>query len=1360
MKNLTSTLVRSLLALWLTTLSAWAVVTIDPPTRTFTKDGGGGSILTSGSGTWTASANVSWLTLTPRTSGNAGDSCIYVVNSNLSADTRQGIITLAGNTHTVTQTGYPATLTPALVTINLAGGSRTVAVTTSVGVSWTAVSNAGWITVSTPSGIGSGTVAYTVAAYTGVTTRTGSLIIGNQTFTVTQTGTDVNILPYSVDKAYSSDIVMVAVSALSTTNWNVTSNDSWISVVDPGNKFGNSTVTLGIGTNPSFLDRTGTVQIGSATFTIHQSGTPNPILDILPKVATAEATGAYGNIAVFATPDAPWTAETLSSWIILSNTIGAGNGNIGYVASANPALSPRTGTVRVYAPAVLPRVDLTLSLLAHVPTGPTDVSGWMRHPTGAIETRMDGSFCRALSGPDLKTDIDAGSVAIRFRVETVGAIQRIFGLNANSRNTALYINADNYLVFHSGSSVLVSNFTVEANKDYHVIVTASAAQVVCIYAGEVAGTIRQAGTSTFSSAPFLLSVATPASAVKLGYADLPSSGYLNGGVLKDFRLYGRTLNSDEVTALFAAALTAAPYGPVATPAINPVVSYNLRDQAVATGGSLAPTSGTLIPYTLMAAKTSGLTNSMALIHQRDYNDSFSISSLAIPVTSAVSPHSAYLGGGTVFYGGTQIITVSAAFLYEDYTTQTSVAQDVAATQTASGTYTPATATTDITLTFTNPIPQKWVKSVSVSAKFSQSARSSSYTPTFSYSVGAITVNIPATTPTTVSGCVGFSEAQDRFSAPQRALKSAGTGELRLWSHQSSFASQSATYSFWLRCDALPTTGTRLRLFKRAGLLSHLLTAEIDSAGNILYSDGTQTVTLNAGIKANQWQMLTLTGAYGANLTAFVDGAEVGNTNVFSAYNFGTTGGDPVWMRIGGWSGSLGNVAFYDGALSSTQVKSIYDAEKAIFLDHVVTQGVVNPSISPETATLPAAGGTTSSHLALASNVNWTAASSATWLQLTSSSSGAGSSDLQVFAAANPTVTTRSATVTIAGKVFTVTQAGLPAAVACQETIFTTDGGSAWVDVTAGGNAQWDSSSNASWLTVALGATGLGSGEVFIVADPYTDTSRSRTGTVTVAGSTLYFTQRGYALSISPQVAQLGSNSGAGEFGVAAPLSAIWEAIATQPWITLSGGTMGIGNGTLRYTVATNTTGQTRTGKIIVSGVEYNITQVSSLILTTTPADNGTVSGAGSYNTNALAVLTATPSSGYIFSHWTGDAVGSANPLSLSMDCSKNVTANFIPAQAADSIAATAVQGVINDPNPHGLYTPNQMRALAIGKPVLQRNQSTGKFTLNLGIKKSTNLNQWLALPITGSNISVNSNNVQVEFASPDGAAFFRVEGNE
>jgi hypothetical protein len=340
---------------WLASLVASAQITIDPPTRSFTKDGGGGSILTAGTGTWTATTTSSWINITPRTSASAGTSCIYVVSANLSADTRQGVINIAGTTHTITQLGYAATLSPTSATVNLEGGVKTLSITTSAGVSWTATTTAPWITVNTPSGVGSGTVTYTVANYSGVVTRTGSILIGGQTFSVSQTGTDVNIAPYSTEKAYSSDIVMVDVAALSATNWNATSNASWISVVDPGAKKGNSTVTLAISTNPSFAERTGTVTIGSATFTIRQFGTPYPQLDILPKTATAEPTGAYGNIAVIATPDAPWTAESLSPWIIASGTSGQGNGNIGYVASANPTLSPRAGTVRVYAPTVLPR---------------------------------------------------------------------------------------------------------------------------------------------------------------------------------------------------------------------------------------------------------------------------------------------------------------------------------------------------------------------------------------------------------------------------------------------------------------------------------------------------------------------------------------------------------------------------------------------------------------------------------------------------------------------------------------------------------------------------------------------------------------------------------------------------------------------------------------------------------------------------------------------------------------------------------------------------------------------------------------------------------------------------------------------
>ena len=211
----------SAVAVFLQLSQAFGQITIDPPTRSVPKEGGGYSILTAGSGTWTASTPAGWITITPRTNGTAGESCIYVVSANFSADTRQAIISIGGNTHTVTQTGYDATLSPQSATYGIAGGTGSVSVSTTAGVSWSAASTTSWITVFTTNGISNGTVSYSVAPYGGVVTRVGSIIIGSKTFLVTQTGTDVNISPAAVDKAYSSDIIMVNVTALVGTLWTV-----------------------------------------------------------------------------------------------------------------------------------------------------------------------------------------------------------------------------------------------------------------------------------------------------------------------------------------------------------------------------------------------------------------------------------------------------------------------------------------------------------------------------------------------------------------------------------------------------------------------------------------------------------------------------------------------------------------------------------------------------------------------------------------------------------------------------------------------------------------------------------------------------------------------------------------------------------------------------------------------------------------------------------------------------------------------------------------------------------------------------------------------------------------------------------
>ena len=83
-------------------------------------------------------------------------------------------------------------ITPTSVSFDSSGGSGSVSVGTASGCSWTATSNASWITITTNgSGVGDGIVSYIVSDNIGASKRSGTITIKDQTFTVTQSGTSV-----------------------------------------------------------------------------------------------------------------------------------------------------------------------------------------------------------------------------------------------------------------------------------------------------------------------------------------------------------------------------------------------------------------------------------------------------------------------------------------------------------------------------------------------------------------------------------------------------------------------------------------------------------------------------------------------------------------------------------------------------------------------------------------------------------------------------------------------------------------------------------------------------------------------------------------------------------------------------------------------------------------------------------------------------------------------------------------------------------------------------------------------------------------------------------------------------------------
>ena len=106
-----------------------------------------------------------------------------------------------------------------------------------------------WITVTTGgSGTGNGTVAYTAAANTATSPRTGTLTIAGQTLTVTQSGIcSFAISPNAQTAVAAGGSFTTAVTTTSGCAWTGASNASWITVTSGGSGTGNGTAAYTVG---------------------------------------------------------------------------------------------------------------------------------------------------------------------------------------------------------------------------------------------------------------------------------------------------------------------------------------------------------------------------------------------------------------------------------------------------------------------------------------------------------------------------------------------------------------------------------------------------------------------------------------------------------------------------------------------------------------------------------------------------------------------------------------------------------------------------------------------------------------------------------------------------------------------------------------------------------------------------------------------------------------------------------------------------------------------------------------------------------------------------------------------------------
>ncbi|HEX8286674.1 MAG TPA: BACON domain-containing carbohydrate-binding protein [Pyrinomonadaceae bacterium] len=296
---------------------------------------------------WTATSNASWIAVTSNSNGTGSGTINFSVQAN-TGSARTGTITIGGQTYTVNQaSGCSYSLSSNSANFNSSGGNGSVSVTGGSGCAWSAVSDVSWIAVTSgSSGNGNGTVTFSVDPTT--SSRTGTISIAGQTYTISQTGScTFNFAPPTQNIGDSGGSGSFSFTASSTScSWYPISNSSWITINNGNIGSGNGTVFFTVAANNTGQTRTGTIIIGGQTYSIIQSGA-SCTYSLSSSAASSPIGGGTASVNVNAGSGCAWSAQSGVAWItVTAGSTGMGNGTVTYSVSASTG-AQRTGAITI-----------------------------------------------------------------------------------------------------------------------------------------------------------------------------------------------------------------------------------------------------------------------------------------------------------------------------------------------------------------------------------------------------------------------------------------------------------------------------------------------------------------------------------------------------------------------------------------------------------------------------------------------------------------------------------------------------------------------------------------------------------------------------------------------------------------------------------------------------------------------------------------------------------------------------------------------------------------------------------------------------------------------------------------------------
>ena len=187
------------------------------------------------------------------------------------------------------------------------------------------------------------------------------------------------------------------------------------------------------------------------------------------------------------------------------------------------------------------------------------------------------------------------------------------------------------------------------------------------------------------------------------------------------------------------------------------------------------------------------------------------------------------------------------------------------------------------------------------------------------------------------------------------------------------------------------------------------------------------------------------------------------------------------------------------------------------------------------------------------------------------------------------------TFTAAGDSTLVANFTCPVSILTSNAVYDGNGGEGTISVAAASDCAWTATSGAFWIAITSGTSGSASGTVsYTVADNTRISDRD--GAITIAGQTFAIHQGPRAnciFGLKGSSTTLPAKGGSKTVKVEAfGTTCNWVAVSNDPFITVTEGASGAGDGTVAYTVPGNTNTVPLTGTLTIANELFTVNQAA------------------------------------------------------------------------------------------------------------------------------------------------------------------------